>query len=1002
MKKLIMLLALGCIYCTGLVAQVTPDGMNYQAVARNIKGEVLADQPIALKVTLFSMEEGVRKAHYTELHDIVTSITGVFSVVVGRGKKDAGAFESVPWSNENIWMEISIKSKDQADFLAISNSKLLAVPYAYYAVKSGEVIGKILEGGAGNKSDDFPRCPCEGGLSQIKVLYTGPSGVTINVYAKKDQQDLLVSFNGVATGTILTISATNYPDGKLKDETFFEVMSAGIPMVSLGTQCEYKNDPDRSSLGETVGNFSMLSHRDKKNNDECTVCDIKKEWHVGGNGLMDLCNLLGTKSNTDLILITNNLARLTIEKDGNINIHNSLKVGADLTVNGNVRLNVVNGETINHGMLSVDGPTDLNNSLNVDGISNLNSLLNVNNGSPTLLTGTLRVNGVTDLYNAFNVNNMALSTLSGKLTVNKDALFKDHVLIDNAAYQSTSTTTGALVVNGGLGVGGNLNIGGTSAFGGPVSFAGVVNISDLTQSTTTTNGALIVSGGLGLGKNLNVGGATNLLGNLSVNTNKFTVSSLTGNTTIAGTTAMTGNLSINSNKFTVDALSGNTAIAGFATVGGNFGVSSKFFVTAATGATGMLGDLSVNTNKFLVNAATGNTTVAGTLSIGGATTFNNSIKVTAGTNYIAQFKNTSNANGISIEVGNANPGIANNFITFYKSGGVNVAGRIEGETLTDLRDSDDFKTAREAFILQTVTASVDLTIAGFEVAQAAIGVAAAASSSTACVGFGACITAPIPALIISAGTNLVLKIANVASKAVNLSYAILTRDNWVKGKEAGVGVTYQSGAGDYAEWLPKENLSDKFIPGAIVAIKNGKITLRTDGADKLFVISTKPIVLGNMPEAGKEAGYEKVAFLGQVPVYVIGSVKSGDYIVPSGMANGLGLAISPDKMKPEDYQNIVGVAWSASDNKDGGLVNVAIGLNTGDISKVVAQQSKDIQMLKAKMEETTSMLTKLLAGEKIQPVSGDVHAPAINVKPATVAGSNLNKKKMEMILFIMN
>jgi hypothetical protein len=53
-----------------------------------------------------------------------------------------------------------------------------------------------------------------------------------------------------------------------------------------------------------------------------------------------------------------------------------------------------------------------------------------------------------------------------------------------------------------------------------------------------------------------------------------------------------------------------------------------------------------------------------------------------------------------------------------------------------------------------------------------------------------------------------------------------------------------------------------------------------------MVITTAPAVLGNMPGKKDISLYAAVAFLGQVPIKVDGSVTAGDYIVPRavGMA----------------------------------------------------------------------------------------------------------------------
>lgn len=89
--------------------------------------------------------------------------------------------------------------------------------------------------------------------------------------------------------------------------------------------------------------------------------------------------------------------------------------------------------------------------------------------------------------------------------------------------QATSTNTGALQVAGGAGIGQNLYVGGifsatgdvyaastVTLAGSTVNIAGDTRITALTQSTTTNTGALIVDGGVGIGKNLNVGGDTRI------------------------------------------------------------------------------------------------------------------------------------------------------------------------------------------------------------------------------------------------------------------------------------------------------------------------------------------------------------------------------------------------------------------------------------------------------------------------------------------------------------
>jgi hypothetical protein len=351
------------------------------------------------------------------------------------------------------------------------------------------------------------------------------------------------------------------------------------------------------------------------------------------------------------------------------------------------------------------------------------------------------------------------------------------------------------------------------------------------------------------------------------------------------------------------------------------------------------------------------------LRVGGITALNNTLNVTAGTNYIANFVNTSNANGISIQVASATPANANNFVTFKNNSG-GVVGRIEGETLGELITNDEYIKEKGALDLAVSLATIDVVTGGVAVVLAAADLIAASTSSTGCAGLGACVTAPVPSLIVAATANQIAVIADEIAIAIGLADANSQLNFFVTNMAANIGVTYQSGSGDYAEWLPKANPEETFSPGQVVGIKNGQISLNTKGADKLFVISTKPIVLGNMPENGKQGDYAMAAFMGQVPVHVIGKVNSGDYILPSGYNNGFAKAISPLNMKAEDYANIVGMAWSSSNSDSYSQINVAIGLNAGDISNLVREQSKEIEALKRQNQETNTILAKLVPGFK--------------------------------------
>ncbi|WP_147448365.1 hypothetical protein [Dokdonia sinensis] len=144
------------------------------------------------------------------------------------------------------------------------------------------------------------------------------------------------------------------------------------------------------------------------------------------------------------------------------------------------------------------------------------------------------------------------------------------------------------------------------------------------------------------------------------------------------------------------------------------------------------------------------------------------------------------------------------------------------------------------------------------------------------------------------------------------------------------GLEFASGNGDYAEWLERVDVNEYITAGDIVGVVGGKISKNLDNAEQIMVVSHRPIVQGNTPEQGKEYLGNTVAFIGQIPVKVIGKVGYGDYIVPHTEISGYGVAVPVEKMTLSQFEIAVGRAWNANNNEGPKLVNTVVGLQNGD------------------------------------------------------------------------
>ncbi len=385
---------------------------------------------------------------------------------------------------------------------------------------------------------------------------------------------------------------------------------------------------------------------------------------------------------------------------------------------------------------------------------------------------------------------------------------------------------------------------------------------------------------------------------------------------------------------------GGTGIRGRLNVGNDFSVRQQPVTLPYVGSSDPI-------DVFRVNATKGQVTITSNISAPDDDFNNYPLRIEGGNQGIA----------IKVEGSRSNK---NNFVSFWdetpvsnptKSGatlaspGPTMWGRIEGEVQAEFNNNADHVLDLKGMAYNEFDAEVSLGFASANLAVAIAQQIAAFAGVRPCAGFPVnCATSPSP-------WEIAYAVATIASAGAQLGFAINTL---IRAKELTSlynankvvleGVTYASGAGDYAEYLLKTDILEEILPGDIVGMKGGKISLNTFDVERSMVVSTRPIVLGNMPSLGKEEHYEKVAFIGQVPVSVFGKVEIGDYIVPSENNDGIGKAIPPSEITLLNIKDIVGVAWTKSETTFGyNTIIISVGLNSNDNNPVVKRLEKQIQ-----------------------------------------------------------
>ena len=585
--------------------------------------------------------------------------------------------------------------------------------------------------------------------------------------------------------------------------------------------------------------------------------------------------------------------------------------------------------------------------LRVDGDITINRSVYFN----TDLQGTQTINN-----GPFTVTNVSPTLLSGILTVDKRTLLNDKLEV----FGPTKLNNTLLVDNKGQGI-------------FPSELKGAVKISDTTQSdgaieqgsatnppinltVNTSNGALVVDGGAGVGRNFNVGG-------------DFAVK---GKTAFGGAVNFFSPLSVKATEqsetlWVGDTITGALRVFGGTGIRGKLNVGNDFSIRQSPVAL-PYSDQADPINVFNINATNGQVTMINNLF---PSTPDLVPVILPGPNSTHDM----NYDNYPLKIEGGNQGIAikisgsrsndNNFMSFWDEN--QMWGRIEGETEAEFANSAGYRLAKKGQEYTEFAAEVSEGFAIANTVIAALQLVKASLDFRICVGFGICVALPSIA-------GIAFAVIEVASASVQLRFAqqALGRARELTtifdtNKSMLEGVTYKSGAGDYAEYLLRTDFNEEISAGDVIGVIGGKVSKNTTNAERIMVVSSKPIVLGNMPQPGEEGKYEKVAFMGQIPVKVFGNVSIGDYIVPSGNNDGVGIAIPPSELGSDDIKNIVGVAWSESEITFGyNAVMVAVGLNRNDNNQIVAKlesevndQEREINKMKNQLNDAFATIERI-------------------------------------------
>jgi hypothetical protein len=120
-----------------LVAQAQPpQGFSYQAVARNATGDVLVSKAIKVRLSIIDGTP-TGTVQYIESQEASTNAFGLFTLTIGAGTAEKGAFKDITWNSGLKFLGVDVAFDGSTNYQNMGVSQLQSVPFALYAMNSG-------------------------------------------------------------------------------------------------------------------------------------------------------------------------------------------------------------------------------------------------------------------------------------------------------------------------------------------------------------------------------------------------------------------------------------------------------------------------------------------------------------------------------------------------------------------------------------------------------------------------------------------------------------------------------------------------------------------------------------------------------------------------------------------------------------------------------------------------------------------------------------------------